>query len=68
VANLERLAQVVTRLVVVPVEVSRADRELEAFIEALETIGVDVRPWRIDDDLAASLGAGGTIRERAGAP
>ena len=66
VANLTRLGQVVTRLVVVPVGVSRADRELDAFVDALEEAGVDARPWQVDGDLAVSIGGGGAVLERIG--
>jgi uncharacterized protein (DUF58 family) len=68
VANLTRLGQVVTRLVVVPIGVSRADRELEAFVDTLVEAGVDTRPWRVDGDLAVSIGGGGAVLERMGAP
>ncbi len=68
VTNLTRLGRMVSRLVVVPVGVSRADRELDAFVAALDAAGVDVRPWRVDGDLALSLGTGGGVPTRVGAP
>ncbi len=68
VAKLTRLREVVARLVVVPVGVPRAERQLAAFVDALETARVDVRPWQVDGDLAASLTTGAPVPESAGVP